>query len=61
MNEDTHGCEDCGEINRGYIEVGSGKKICRLCGGTVLDQQESFDRILELKSELRYMRGQGDV
>ena len=54
---DNHGCEDCGEINRGYVEVDNGKKICKLCGGTVLSQQEAFDRILELKSELRYITG----
>lgn len=50
---DIHGCEDCGVIGGETVTIKHGKRICTECGGTVLTLQESFDRILELKSYVR--------
>jgi hypothetical protein len=50
----AHGCEKCGEIKGGFIEINEDVRICKLCGGKVLTLQQAFDRILELKSFMRY-------
>lgn len=54
----AHGCSECAEVNRGFILADNGKKVCRLCGGKVLEFQEAFDHILELKSYFREITGQ---
>lgn len=48
-----HGCSSCGEVNKGYTGSLTGKKICNECGGKVLNLQEAFDHILEIRAELR--------
>ena len=47
-----HGCIKCFEINKGYLMTTNGLKVCKECGGTVLDTQEAFDHIAELNSEI---------
>ncbi len=51
MNKNV-GCDICFDVGQEYITVETGKKVCSLCGGTVLNLQEAFDKIAELKSEL---------
>lgn len=48
----VHGCTQCYEINKGYIHTTSGAKVCKECGGVVLNLQEAFDYIADLKGEL---------
>jgi hypothetical protein len=50
--EHTHGCTACGEVMKGFFETNTHRKICKECGGKVLDLQEAFDKILELQSLL---------
>lgn len=53
LHED-HGCTSCFEVNRGYLEVEDGRRICKKCGGFVLiGMQEAMDHIAELKAALR--------
>lgn len=54
----VHGCSTCGEISKGFITAENGKRVCRICGGTVLTLQEAFDHILEQKSYIRELTGQ---
>lgn len=52
-----HLCSSCYEVNRDYVIVNSGKKVCAECGGMVLDLQEAADMIASLHSELSYIQG----
>ena len=49
-----HGCERCGEVNRGYLEINEDVRVCKCCGGRVLTIQQAFDKILELKSFIQH-------
>lgn len=46
------GCSNCGEVNKGFTVDDEGRKICDLCGGTVLNHQEAFDMILALRRDI---------
>jgi len=50
------GCAGCGEVMRPF-GVGSGEKICQSCGGSVLNLQEAFDKIIQLKREIEELSG----
>ena len=51
-NLSPHGCRDCGEINKDYTGALTGRKICAECGGLVLNLQEAFDYIMQLRAEV---------
>lgn len=61
MSDDhDYGCEECGEVQVSIHLATNGRKLCGECGGTALDFQEAMDRILELKQEVRIIRGEYD-
>lgn len=50
---DILGCEDCAEVvcSKEYY-TDDDRSPCPECGGRLLDVQESFDKILQLKRQL---------
>lgn len=57
---EIYGCSSCAELaflqERGAEIEEDYQRVCPNCGGTLLTVQEAFDKILELKSEIRKLR-----
>ena len=49
------GCSNCAELVE-LEDFGEELPPCPSCGGKLLTAQEAFDKILELKSEIRKLR-----
>jgi len=50
--QEQHLCSECFEVSKGFYRVANERKVCVLCGGTVLDSQEAADKIAELRSDV---------
>lgn len=60
MEKTDSGCVKCYGVGVEYHIAKNGQKVCDECGGVVLNIQEAFDHIAELKSELVLYRGEDD-
>lgn len=51
---EIYGCSSCAELTE--LDDVDEVPACLHCGGKLLTAQEAFDKILELKSEIRKLR-----